>query len=116
MTGYLIKVSLIDGNHRLDYSFIADKDITNMDIFESVYSFLLSVFGLNNVHGSRPIVDATILRPAYAELIPLVDTYRLAAREFPIAIAASNNSWNNNILLEDEHISAKCEIVTVALE
>ena len=116
MKKYLIRTAFIAGDHKLDYSFIANGDITNVEIFDSVYSFLLTVFGINNVHGGAHIVDSTILRPEYTELIPLIDGYRMSAKEFPVAIAATNGAWNNHIVLENEHMNVKCEINTTELQ
>lgn len=116
MKKYLIRTAFIAGDHKLDYSFMAESDVTNSEIFESIFSFLLTIFGINNMHGGVQVVDSTILRPEYTELIPLVDRYRMSAREFPIAIAAINGAWKEHIVLEDEHIIAKCEITTTLLE
>lgn len=112
MTKYLVKTEFIAGDHKLTYSFMANEDITNLDIFESIFSFLLTVFGINNVHNGVPVVDSTILRPEYTELIPLINKYRMSAQEFPISI---NKYWKEHIILEDKHITAKCEITTTLI-
>lgn len=115
MKNYLIRTSFIAGEHKLDYSFIADENITNVEIFEAVYSFLLTLFGVNNMHGGVQVVDSTILRPEFIELIPLVDIYRLSAKEMPFAISATNDGWNKHIVLEDSRSKVRCEIETILI-